>query len=516
MKNLLEKNKFAHTTNLIPATGQNFNMSFAAIAISFLLGVSIIVLSVSSDYIILLAFVFGLPLSLFILTVLPVAFLKIKDLAAQLRYCHFLWLLIFMSGLVFRVRDVETLQKGTVDAWALYRIVLVGLVGFILLGRLILQKTYWVRSLFQGLIGLLTCYGLWATASTLWSVNQSWTLYKSIEYLTDLILIAAIVVSIRNVREFKTLFDWMWVLLMLISLSVWIGLFLWPDQAINRGVGLVGFQVSGVWPHVAQNSLGDYGAILGLIGLSRFFTKEESRNYKIYIALIIFAVGTMFIAYSRTPMAGFFLGGIIVLLLTKKLRPPAAIILICFVAIIILSPLSDYIWEYLRRGESEKNITNLTGRTPLWALAIDAFWDKPFVGYGAFAGSRFYLAQISTTFDNYITSSLDNEWLEILSGVGLVGLFIIVLVLLLLWIWIVRLYKFIERDSTAHNLMVEAIPVLVFIIFRSFFVTNFFIWHPPLIFFLILGYIEFLRRNYKGQNHYEDTYSSQPLPAVRR
>lgn len=46
----------------------------------------------------------------------------LRNLTEHLRWWHVLWMLIFASALVFRVRGVNQIEQNPIDAWALYRI----------------------------------------------------------------------------------------------------------------------------------------------------------------------------------------------------------------------------------------------------------------------------------------------------------------------------------------------------------------------------------------------------------
>ncbi len=59
------------------------------------------------------------------------AFSKVRRLLAGLNWSHALWLLLFLSGLVFRSRGVDSIREQPLDAWAIYRVALVG-VSFLL------------------------------------------------------------------------------------------------------------------------------------------------------------------------------------------------------------------------------------------------------------------------------------------------------------------------------------------------------------------------------------------------
>ena len=132
-------------------------------------------------------------------------------LLRSLRWWHAFWLLLFVSGLVFRIRSGNSLYEESLDSWAFFRVALVSLTGLLLLGRLAVRRTLWVSSMVRGLIGIVTAYSLICVASTLWSVYPAWTLYKSLEYLVDVAMLAALLATFRSREGYQNLFDWTWV-----------------------------------------------------------------------------------------------------------------------------------------------------------------------------------------------------------------------------------------------------------------------------------------------------------------
>ena len=57
---------------------------------------------------------------------------RFRELNQRLGVWHWLLLLQFLSALVFRIRGIEEIHEATVDAWALYRITLMGVVALVL------------------------------------------------------------------------------------------------------------------------------------------------------------------------------------------------------------------------------------------------------------------------------------------------------------------------------------------------------------------------------------------------
>src|SRR5882724_9027879 len=101
----------------------------------------------------------------------------LAELRARWTWWHWLLFLLFVSTLVFRIRDVQAATSEPVDAWALLRLGPEAIVGGVLIQRLISRRTQWLRPMFKGLIGALAIYGLVSVVSATWSVYAAWTLY---------------------------------------------------------------------------------------------------------------------------------------------------------------------------------------------------------------------------------------------------------------------------------------------------------------------------------------------------
>lgn len=460
------------------------------ILISVLLSIFILFLSNRFDsYVIILA-VFGVPTSLLLLRSAIISIVRLKGVFSKLQWWHYLWLLVFLSGLVFRIRDTDTIQKNPIDLWALYRIALVCFVGYILLIRLALDKTDWTSALFRGSIGLIGGYVLICILSIFWSIQPMWSIYKSLEYLIDLILIAAIVSSAKSIDDYMALFNWTWVLFGILMASAWIGVVLWPDKALNQGVGVLGIQLSGVLPALETNKVGELGALVGIIAFNRFIFMKDKR---FFLVILLIAISTMIIAQSRTPITGFVLAVCLMLFVSRRIGP-FALTAMLMIVILSITGVADVFWEYFLRGQNRESFSSLTGRTYGWALGWDLFMRNPFIGVGAYAGGRFaVLTEVTKSMDTTQWSSVLNTWLEILMSVGLVGIIFVALAFFRTWKLLI-VNSFISRNgSLIHCLTVEAIGVLTLISVRSMFTTNI-IWHPPLLFFLVMGYAEFLAR----------------------
>ncbi len=420
---------------------------------------------------------------------------KFKSLLRSSRWWHGVWLLLFVSGLAFRVRTGNFLTEDGLDSWAFFRVALVSLTALLLLVRLALRQTLWVSSMLRGLIGMVTAYSLLCVASTLWSVYPAWTLYKSMEYLVDVAMLAAVLVTVRSIDAYRNLLNWTWTLYGLLLASVWLGVLIWPEEALHpgNGVGILGVQLEGIFPAVSANSVGEFGAVLAIVALSRLLRARGPKSDRAcYGLLFVASFVTMILAQCRSALAGFVLGAILVLSLSK--RAWLSLALGCGTTLFTFYlAASGLLWDFLRRGESDQDIQGLSGRVQFWQLGWQKFLEHPLVGYGAYAAGRSFIV----TRLREDPGSMHSEYLEVLMGTGLLGMVTVVVTLLAIWWCLLRSLRTSSLDPFENSLSVEASGVMAVVSVRSFFTPNLF-WHVPFIFFAVLGYSEFLRRKMKS------------------
>jgi len=242
------------------------------------------------------------------------------------------------------------------------------------------------------------------------------------------------------------------------------------------------------------NAVGELGAILGIVAFNRFMFMKDKR---FYFVIFLMAMTTMVFAQSRSPITGFFVAVLLMLFAARRIGPFAFTVMLMFL-VLSLTGIADAFWEYFLRGQNREQFSSLSGRTHGWALGWELFKLNPLLGFGAYAGGRF---AVLTELGNTSTgewSSILNTWLEILIGVGLMGMVFVVAAFLKTWKNLLEATLSIKNGSLLHCLAVEAIGILALISVRSMFTTNIF-WHPPLVFLLVLGYGEFLYRNYRWE-----------------
>ncbi|HEV2176116.1 MAG TPA: O-antigen ligase family protein [Terriglobia bacterium] len=416
----------------------------------------------------------------------------------KLKWYHALWALIFVSGLILRKRAAGEATSAPVDSAAAFRVGVVTLVGVFLLVRLFLRRTEWLQSLTKGLVGVLTWFTLTAMVSSLWSVYWQWTLYKSCEYAVDVGLLAACVLVIVDEAQMKTLFDWTWIWYGLLLLSVWAGVLYSPDQALSKtfeagesGIGLIGVQLVGVFPDLAANAVGEFSAVLGAVALARLLPIDRRGRYERiwYSWLLLAAFTTMFLAQTRSALAGFCVAVFLIFLFSRRVLHGATIV-ISSAVLIIVTGVGELIMEYLERGQSQGQMLSLSSRLSWWSVAFSKFMDYPLTGLGMWAAGRFgVLAKLGLK----MTATMHSDWIEILVGMSFWG--IIPVLTLITWAWVILIRAVLRsrQDPSQNRLSLEAVGVFGVLTVRMVFMTDLTL-HPPLHFFAILAYAEWLRR----------------------
>jgi O-antigen ligase len=434
----------------------------------------------------------------------------IRTLIRSLTWWQGLWLLLFLSDCAFRQRTDADIRTSLIDAAAIYRVALVGITGAVLAVRLAVNRPPWLGSLFRGLVGALTCYCAISVISTLWSVFPAWTLYKSLEYLVDVALLAAVLATVCSAREYANFFTFTWALYGLLLISVWLGVLLWPREAWQTEVGTLGVQLFGVLPAVDANSVGEYGAILAIVSLSRLFLPSHGKSDHLWYGLICtFGLTALVLSQTRSAIAGFLVGAILLLLLWKG-RGLTMLVLSGAAGLIFLGGGGSLLWKFLLRGQSLELFGSLSGRLNWWEFGWKQILKSPWVGFGAYTGRFQVLAKLGEV----DTSSVHNTFLEVVVGVGIVGLVPLLVVLLGAWWSLIRSLGNRALGALEKAVAVEALGVLAVLSVRSLFTTHL-IWHPSLQFLVVLGYAEFLRRRLKHPREHPHLLAHNGTAGVR-
>ena len=465
-----------------------------------------------------LALIFALP-------VVWISWLGMKEVLqvmakfrAKLVWWHWIWLLSIISSFVFRYRSASEIASNPLDALAALRVIPEIIVGAVLVFRLVFRRPDWLPSLFRGLIGALAIFGLVCLTSSLWSVKASWTAYKSLEYLLDLSIVAVILATITSSEEYKSFIDWTWIIAGATLAWVWIGLPIWPELTL----GTEG-RLTGAFPTVSSNEIGEVGAILILVAMIRVLPLSgRCQNRAFYILTALLGAASMLAAETRSAIAGLAIAVVVVLFVSGRFRYAVFGGLLCTPLVFIssigsklmpylpcqqnqtlpwsalctplgfLAQLGDKIVLYLQRDQSQAEIMSMSSRLDWWRVGYHMFMQHPFSGLGAYAGSRFVVMKKVGD-----VPQLHSDYLEVLVGTSIWGMIPLLVSLVGTWYVLVIYVRRRRLEPVDLQLAVEMIGVLVITTVHSF-VNVEMTWHHPTLYLMVLGYAEFLRRKLKA------------------
>ena len=482
--------------------GRSFWLLLLFIVVGFSISVGVSMLAGSEPYgVIIVAGIIlsGIPLIALMIQAAPEAIANARFLFRNWTWWHPLWFFIFFSMLVFRIRDVGEAKANPLDAYAMLRILPETFVALTLIVRLILKKPNWLGTLFRGLPGALAIYCLVCLATTAWSVNASWTAYKSLEFLADVSLLASIVASAEGFFSYKNLVDWTLTFYGLSLLGVWSNLPIWPTEAMDGG------RLTGVIPVEASNSVGTSGAVLAIIALCRLlpvFGAAKDRAW--YTLLLVFGMVSMILSKTRNAEAAFILALGMIVVLSPRLRKFGAIgsllaVPVVTVAVFLNDRLPKMAWDFVvsvaERDQSDAALGSFSGRTAWWAYGIEQLMHHPFTGLGAYAAGRFaVLGKLGVG----AAAMMHSDWIEILIGTSIWGLIPFAGALIAAWWLLYRCIRSNQFSPEQRQLALELFALLGMLTMHSFF-NDELAWHCPLLYFAILGYAEWIRQQRKAR-----------------
>jgi O-antigen ligase len=427
-------------------------------------------------------------------------FRKLMVLRKQLAWWHWMWALIACSALVFRfARNATEVASAPLDAWAMLRVGPEGIVMLVLVVRLVLKRPNWLRDLFTGLPKWMAIFSLICLATTMWSVYPAWTAYKSIEFLFDVGLLAAILASVDSVETYTTLLDWTWILYGAELVSAWLGSMVWPSDAWVNG------RLEGVFPIVPYNAVGETGALLAVVAFCRLLTiSGRKRDRSWYSVLFIFGGVSLFFSQTRNAIGGLLLGMMVALFFMRRWVTAGLLTLSGTLALVFTS-LGPAVWTYLQRDQSEKELMSLTGRMEWWTFAWQQFLQHPFTGLGAYAGGKFaVLAKLRLN-----NGAIHSDLMEIIVGTGIWGVLPALIALIGTWWFLIRAVRNPLFSANEQQHAIEGLGVMGLLTLHSFFNVEL-VWHAPLLFFVVLGYAEMLRRRIKV-----GAFAGEPRPSIK-
>ena len=403
------------------------------------------------------------------------------------RRWKWIWLIAFIGGLLFQARHADEIREAYLSLKVIHRPIAALLVCFAILPYISKQPFI----LFRGIIGLLTIFGLWRLMSTFWSIEPLWTFYRSLEFLIMVALTAITTWSLRSITDLQKWMNWFWLWHGFLLVSIWIGVVVFPEKALLPSRGVIPYLLAGVIPVINPNNVATIGAILSVVSFTRWLTTGKRK----WLLLMMPAFTTMILAQGRSAMAGALLGILLTLILSRRYNLITFLSLLISI-LVIVPTFRETIKSYFMRGQTEELFWSFTGRQFWWQYALNYIKENPWIGYGAFAFSRFKAAEDLNipTF-----SGLHNSWVDVAVEIGIPGAILLAVIFVAIWFSCIKVS--LTGNLEERRLAIELSGVLAILTIRSFF-TSALIFHNAWPFFLIIGGISWLTISYKGKSKF--------------
>jgi O-antigen ligase len=262
---------------------------------------------------------------------------------------------------------------------------------------------------------ILVAYLAVIAISAVWSIGSTQTFVKALLLAATFLALGLLVRTYDSIDDaIRGLAVFVHVLL----LGECVQLVLVPSQAYAGDVDSVP-RLRSVVPTIADNPLA-YVAVLGLlllvVGIGPRWTLYAPARVLLFVVYSGILLGTrtrtsvliavVLLVFALARAAREHVGGLILLMSASVAGVMGAALL------------NETIASYLLRGQSARDVSTLTGRTPVWNQAIEYWGEAPWLGHGFYSGHRLGLPPLPGTVAH---SNLDNTWLETLVDVGVVG-----------------------------------------------------------------------------------------------
>jgi O-antigen ligase len=262
--------------------------------------------------------------------------------------------------------------------------------------------------------------------STLWSHIPVQTLGKSAELLlAGMVFFEASrgenpIVRVEGLRRITLL-----TMSTLGALAV-LGFCLRLPSFVQHRAGLISSTTAQA-PFLSGNGLGYVASAIILVVLAEW--QANNLRARSAIGQMIFALALFSVSASRTAVGILLLSVLLVVFKRSKLIGALAVSGV----LIAGTMFSTEIVTRLQGQQNSNSFVTLSGRTVVWTAAVRQFEKDPLLGVGGGVGGKMVIANIGNMYLEAM-SSLHNGFLEVLTGLGIIG-FLIAAYMLSLATW---------------------------------------------------------------------------------
>jgi O-antigen ligase len=322
-------------------------------------------------------------------------------------------LFCLLLGAMLQVEDLSGGGAGHSSAKA---ILLIRTPAIVIAFLVLLYKPKLARMRMTDLrLGYFAFAGLYFLSTT-WSRIPIQTLGKSAE-----LLLAGVVffeasrgpnalARIEGLRQITLL-----TMSLLGSLAV-IGFCLRLPAFVQHRAGLISSTTAQA-PFLSGNGLGYVASAIILVVIAEW--QAHRLAGKSAFAQLIFALALFSVSASRTSFGILLLSVLLVIFKRSKV-----IGFLCVSGVVVMAFLfSTEIVTRLQGQQSQSSFVTLSGRTIVWTAAVRQFRQYPLLGVGGGVGGKTVISHIGNMYLEEM-SSLHNGFLEVLTGLGIIGFLI--------------------------------------------------------------------------------------------
>ena len=387
-------------------------------------------------------------------------------------------LLSLLSVFLGQPRGMQTITVNPVDTIRLVRILLLvvlAITSIIVIALTIKPGT----TLGWGIIAM-AIYALHAMGSSLYSFVPLLTLWKGFEVLAITFVGMLIAIMLEDADDIQHVFNIVYIAISYLIISAIVGAIFNPGEAFAKMQvkGLMAFALQGIYPFINSNTLSQVSAILCAIALVWIVRPEKKYNKIGPIIVLLVSSACLVMSHSRTSIFALLLVVLLILFIYRRMM--MLFFMVWVFAILSLSGMVlEYIKPYILRGQKTVLFKTMTGRLEFWPEVLEKIWKAPILGHGFYSSQRLM----------WNISSVDNTYLEVILGIGIVGLliFLIPTTGIIINLWKTRPWRIKESlNSQIRFLWIQMASIYIILIIRSLTGPSFQNLHINLIIFVIL------------------------------
>ena len=322
----------------------------------------------------------------------------------------------------------------------------------------------------------MLAYALIATASALYSPTPALTLWKGFEVFAIVITAISLSDKFSQLEDIQRLVNIFSLFILFFVCDLLFSVLIAPGQAFANfaaSTGRMAFAAHGIAPFFHPNSMTQAGAWLFSLTLaSAIIPLTKSRQNVIKILLIIMASTAMILGHSRTSLFACMITIIIVLVYGGYIRTAITLGLLGSVAFLTTGA-TDYLVEFLLRGQNTEVFTSLSGRIHFWEDTWNAFKESPLFGKGFYAGQR----------ELFGSSTVDNTYLEVLLNLGVVGFIVFLAPLAITFYTLFKSRPVLRTQPLLKLCWLQIASLFIIIFIRSLSGPTFQVLHLNLVFY---------------------------------